>query len=37
VKALVEEHGMSERRACQAVGLSRSVARYQRARIGIMK
>jgi putative transposase len=30
VKALVEDHGFSERRACQAVGLSRSVARYQR-------
>lgn len=27
---LREEHGFSERRACQAVGLSRSVARYRR-------
>lgn len=27
---LQEEHGFSERRACTAVGLSRSVARYQR-------
>ena len=28
--ALREEHGFSERRACKAVGLSRSVARYER-------
>lgn len=28
--ALVEQHGLSERRACKAVGLARSVARYQR-------
>lgn len=27
---LQDEHGFSERRACKAVGLSRSVARYQR-------
>ncbi len=27
---LVNEHGLSERRACKAVGLSRSVARYPR-------
>lgn len=27
---LREEHGFSERRACKAVGLSRSVARYER-------
>ena len=26
---LIEEHGLSERRACTAVGLSRSVARYR--------
>lgn len=27
---LVDEHGLSQRRACTAVGLSRSVVRYQR-------
>jgi putative transposase len=26
---LIEEHGLSERRACAAVGISRSVARYR--------
>lgn len=30
VQMLREEHGFSERRACEAVGLSRSVARYER-------
>jgi putative transposase len=29
VQALRQEHHLSERRACQAVGLSRSVYRYQ--------
>lgn len=30
VDALVEDHGLSERHACRAAGLSRSVRRYQR-------
>jgi putative transposase len=29
VAGLIEEHGLSERRACAAVGISRSVARYR--------
>ena len=29
VQMLREQHGFSERRACEAVGLSRSVARYE--------
>lgn len=28
VQALVAEHGMSERRACQASGIARSTLRY---------
>jgi transposase InsO family protein len=30
VTELCEQHGFSERWACKAVGLSRSVARYER-------
>jgi putative transposase len=29
VRALVEEHGMSQRRACQTSGIARSTLRYR--------
>jgi len=29
VQALMDEHGMSERRACQASGIARSTLRYR--------
>ena len=29
VQALVSEHGMSQRRACQASGIARSTLRYR--------
>ena len=29
VQTLVDEHGMSERRACQASGIARSTLRYR--------